>query len=97
MNVKLIKLNNRELIIGDIKTKDELSIGIENALLLVVDRFDSNGSYYLGDYIPMSENNNVFIYYKDIIAIVPPNEQLLDMWKLMVSGAPIKKNNIKLH
>lgn len=79
--IKQIKMITGEVIVTEI-VQDHLDYGIKvkNPLLVVVDRFQTDGSYYIGEYIPMCGDDEISLYYKDIVAVVNPTENLINMW-----------------
>ena len=96
MPVKLVKLSNKEIIIGDVIFGDDTMIKIKNPLLIIFERY-GNSEFYMGDYIPLCADDIIPISFKDILTVVNPMENLKNSWDGMINGTISIDKNIKLH
>lgn len=96
MTIKLVKLSNTELIIGDVVFGDNDIIKIKDPLLLDFNRFGGS-DFYMSRYIPMCDTEEIPISYKDILAIVTPNKKLINTWDESINHKPLIDPNIQFH
>jgi len=89
----MLKLVTNETIIGTLKInpKNEHSIFIENPMLIMIDRFENKGSFYIGEYLPLSSDATIELFYKDIVTIVNPNQMIIKTYNDILSSSSVKE------
>ena len=92
-------MSNGELVLGNVVNRSEFNIIIEHPMLIIIDRHANNGSYYIGEYMAMVKDDQIPLFYKDIICVVEPDDVLLGQYNEMFSRTEgnKKETNHKYH
>jgi len=98
--IKYIKMSNTELMIGNVVNRSDYKNTIKNPMLLIIDRRSNDGSYYIGEYMPMMKDDIITLSYKDIVTVVDADSVLTGQYNDMFNvkdGIDKKSTQHKYH
>lgn len=74
----LVKLSNRDDIVGVLDNENDNTVIIKDPMILVIKQDDNEeAGAILINYIPFSSQNYVSLYKRNIISIIPINEDMI--------------------